>query len=299
MPFSITPTRVGDPQFGWFDDSGAAGTVRRVVDAAAREDGADPLDEAALLALRHGLRSSSMWVADDSGFAWRHDQSLDLVVDPAVRGRGYGTALASAATRDDGPLTAWSHGNHPAAAVLASRLGFERVRDLWVMRRSLTALPEAAISEAADGVDVRTFRVGEDEDAFVALNAKAFAAHPEQGALTRAGLEERIAEPWFDPEGFFVAVRGNELVGFHWTKVHEDQTPPIGEVYVVGVSPTEQGGGLGKRLTLAGLQHLAGRGLEQVILYVESDNAPAIAVYERLGFTHADSDTHVQYARSG
>ncbi len=141
MPFSITPTRVGDPQFGWFDSSGAAGTVRRVVDAAAREDGADPLDEAALLALRHGLGSTSMWVADDSGFAWRHDRSLDLVVDPAARGRGLGTALASVATRDDGPLTAWSHGNHPAAAILADRLGFERVRDLWVMRRPLTSLP--------------------------------------------------------------------------------------------------------------------------------------------------------------
>jgi mycothiol synthase len=297
MPFSITPARVGDPQFGWFEGSGTAKTVRRVVDAAAREDGADPLDEAALLALRHGLGSSSLWVAEDSGFAWRHDRSLDLVVDPAVRGRGVGTALATVATSDEGPLTAWSHGNHPAAAVLAARLGFERVRDLWVMRRSLTSLPTQP-SEIADGIDVRTFRVGEDEDAFLALNAEAFANHPEQGGLTRAGLEERIAEPWFDPEGFFVAARDGELVGFHWTKVHGDETPPFGEVYVVGVSPSEQGGGLGKRLTLTGLQHLASRGLEQVILYVEADNAPAIAVYERLGFAHADSDTHVQYARS-
>jgi mycothiol synthase len=297
VPFSITPTRVEDPHFGWFDGSGAARTVRRVVDAAAREDGADPLDEAALLELRHGLGSSSMWVADDSGFAWRHDGSLDLVVDPAARGRGVGTALATVATEDDGPLTAWSHGNHPAAAALAARVGFERVRDLWVMRRSLSSLP--SLPEDAGAVDVRTFRVGQDEDAFLSLNAKAFAHHPEQGRLTRAGLDERMAEPWFDPKGFFVAVRGDDLVGFHWTKVHGDSTPAFGEVYVVGVSPSEQGGGLGKRLTLTGLHHLAELGLEQVILYVEADNAPAIAVYERLGFTHADADTHVQYARSG
>jgi mycothiol synthase len=295
MPFSITPTRVEDPHFGWFDGSEAAATVRRVVETSAREDGEDPLDEATLLALRHGLGSSSMWVAD-SGFAWRHERSLDVVVEPAARGRGVGTALADLATRDEGPLTAWSHGNHPAAAALASRLGFDRVRDLWVMRRSLSSLP-AAPARDADGVDVRTFRVGDDDDAFLALNAQAFAHHPEQGGLTREGLDERIDEPWFDAAGFFVAVRGEELVGFHWTKVHGDATPPFGEVYVVGVSPTEQGSGLGKRLTLIGLHHLADQGLEQVILYVESDNAPAIAVYERLGFTHAASDTHVQYAR--
>jgi mycothiol synthase len=298
MSLSITPTRVADPHFGWFHDSEQARTLRRVVDAAAREDGADPLDEATLLALRHGLGSSSMWLADDAGFAWRHDESLDVVVDPAARGRGVGTALATVATRDAGPLTAWSHGNHPAAAALAARLAFERVRDLWVMRRPLTSLP-ALPAAHADGVDVRTFRVGEDEDAFLALNGEAFAHHPEQGSLSRADLDERIAEPWFDPAGFFVAARDGKLVGFHWTKVHDEETPPFGEVYVVGVSPAEQGGGLGKLLTLTGLHHLADLGLEQVLLYVESDNAPAIAVYGRLGFTHADSDTHVQYARSG
>ena len=85
-------------------------------------------------------------------------------------------------------------------------------------------------------------------------------------------------------------------MGFHWTKVH-DETPPYGEVYVVGVSPTAQGGGLGKRLTHAGLSHLASLGLAEVILYVEADNTAAVAVYERLGFTHAARDTHVQYAR--
>ena len=297
MPFSITPVRVEDPLFGWFHESEQAETVRRVVAEAAREDGADPLDEATLLALRHGLGTSSMWVADDAGFAWRHDGSLDVVVDPAARGRGVGRALATVAAEEPGALTAWSHGNHPAAAALASRLGFERVRDLWVMRRSLSSLPPLPAG-SADGIDVRAFEVGKDEDAFLALNAEAFASHPEQGTTTRADLDERIAEPWFDPAGFFVATRGDELVGFHWTKVHTDAEPPFGEVYVVGVSPTAQGGGLGKRLTLIGLHHLADQGLSQVLLYVEAVNAPAIAVYERLGFTHADADTHVQYARS-
>jgi mycothiol synthase len=166
------------------------------------------------------------------------------------------------------------------------------------MRRPLRDLPAlpAPASGAADGVDVRAFEVGRDEEALLRVNAEAFASHPEQGGLTRAGLDERMAEPWFDPAGFFVAVRDGELVGFHWTKVHDDD-PPFGEVYVVGVSPRAQGGGLGRRLTLTGLHHLASRGLAEVVLYVEADNAPAVAVYQRLGFTHAPQDTHVQYAR--
>jgi mycothiol synthase len=270
--------------------------VRRVVAAATQADGAAPLDEAALLGLRHGLGTSSLWVAGEHGFAWRHGEAVDLVVEPSSRGGGLGSSLAAAALSRPGPLTAWSHGNHPAAAALASRSGFERVRDLWVMRRSLSDLPP--LGEPPQGTVVRTFRVGADEDAFLALNAGAFAHHPEQGRLDRAGLEERIAEPWFDPAGFFVAERAGELVGFHWTKVHDEQ-PPHGEVYVVGVSPHAQGGGLGRLLTLTGLSYLASRGLDQVILYVEADNAPAIAVYSRLRFTHAETDTHVQYARAG
>jgi mycothiol synthase len=286
----------------------ATAALRRIVERATAEDGAAPLDEAALLALGHGLSTRegrpSLWSSGDDGFAWLHDGALDLVVAPTARGQGLGAALATAATGAAGPapLTAWSHGNHPAAAVLAGRFGFDRVRDLWVMRRPLTDLPEQA-PPPDDGLVVRTFRVGEDEEAWLALNAEAFAHHPEQGATTRSDLDERLAQPWFDPAGFFVATRDGRLVGFHWTKVHGTRVTDgasdesYGEVYVVGVSPEAQGGGLGRRLTLTGLHHLASLGLSEVILYVEADNAPAIAVYQRLGFTHAARDTHVQYAR--
>ena len=286
---SVAPTG-----FDWGSDTGVAAEIRRVMAAATDADGATPLDEAAILELRrHGLGGSTMWVAP-SGFAWLHDGAVDLVVDPEARGRGVGRALATTVLASvDGPLLAWSHGNHPAAAALASDLGFDRIRDLWVMRRELSSLPP--LGTYADGIEVRPFRVGEDEDAFLAVNAEAFARHPEQGGMTREALDARLEEPWFDPDGFFLAERGGELIGFHWTKVH-DERPPHGEVYVVGVSPRAQGGGLGKRLTLTGLHHLAGLGLAEVLLYVEADNTPAIAVYERLGFTHAPEDTHVQYA---
>jgi mycothiol synthase len=127
------------------------------------------------------------------------------------------------------------------------------------------------------------------------VNAAAFAHHPEQGSMDAANLAERMAEPWFDPAGLLVADASppdSRLLAFHWTKQH---SADLGEVYVVAVDPAAQGRGLGRAVTAAGLDHLAGLGVDRIILYVESDNAAAIATYSRLGFAH--TQTHVQYSR--
>ncbi len=195
------------------------------------------------------------------------------------------------AEQPEGGLGIWSHGNHPGAARLAERHGFSRARELWVMRRDMSVpLPELP---AREDLTVRGFEPG-DEAELIRVNAAAFAAHPEQGSMDPANLAQRMAEPWFDPAGLIVATDGEKMLGFHWTKRH---SPELGEVYVVGIDPAAQGQGLGKLLTLAGLHHLAEGGAREVLLYVESDNAPAIAVYAGLGFTHADADTHVMYRR--
>ena len=141
-----------------------------------------------------------------------------------------------------------------------------------------------------DGVTLRAFEPG-DVDAIVRVNGRAFASHPEQGAMDRADFEQRASSDWFDPAGLFVALRSSveldgEVVGFHWTKVEDD----VGEVYVVGVDPSEQGSGLGTALTARGLRHLHESGLRTVDLYVEGDNDPALAVYRRLGFTEHARD---------
>jgi mycothiol synthase len=141
--------------------------------------------------------------------------------------------------------------------------------------------------------------VGQDEDAWTELNARAFAHHPEQGAWTREDLDMREREPWFDPDGFFLAERDGHLAGFHWTKIHQPHAGrpadgPVGEVYVVGVDPAEQGSGLGRALTLAGLRYLQDREIPAVMLYVDGDNAPAISLYASLGFIHTATD--VMYA---
>lgn len=298
---------VVDPAaFVWDSPDGPAAHVRRVVSESTAADGRSPLNEAALLTLRHdGIHGSTLSLVED-GFAWTHDGDLDLVVAPRRRGQGVGRSLTEDLpdSASGGPNAAWSHGDHPAAARLADRFGWRRTRELWLMRRSLSdPLPPVV---PAPEVGVRTFKPGADEDAVLAVNAEAFAQHPEQASMSRADLEQREEEPWFEMAGFFVAVStepgrtgsdgADDVLGFHWTKVHDDD-PPRGEVYVLGVSPRAQGRGVGRLLALTGLHHLRERGLDEVILYVEADNPAAVRLYQGIGFTHAPKDTDVQYTR--
>ncbi|WP_306191358.1 MULTISPECIES: mycothiol synthase [unclassified Streptomyces] len=266
---------------------------------AARTDGQQAVSEQGRLQLRGGAREgvSHLLLSVDGelvGYAQLEDTdpveapAAELVVHPAYRGHGHGRALGSALLAASGKrLRVWAHGGHSAARHLSQVLGLTLFRELRQMRRPLAGLdlPEPVLPE---GVTARTFVPGQDDAAWLAVNAEAFAHHPEQGSLTQRDLDARKAEPWFDPSGFFLAEREGRLVGFHWTKVHAAEG--LGEVYVLGVRPGAQGGGLGKALTLIGLRHLAAQGLPTAMLYVDADNKAAVSVYERLGFTTYETD---------
>ena len=274
------------------DDSDLT-AIEEIARASAAADGAEPLDEGAWRRLRHHGDELDLRVEDEAAFTVVDGDLVHLVVNPSHRRQGLGARLVAEALGDrPGPWYAWSHGAHPAAAALARRTGFELVRELWVMRRPLSDLT-AAPSDDGPAFLLRSFRPG-DEAELLRVNAAAFAHHPEQGRMDAAELAERMAENWFDPEGLLVADGGDRLLGFHWTKRH---SATLGEVYVVGIDPAAQGLGLGKVLVDAGLQHLRDGGADEVLLYVESDNAPAVRLYEGLGFTHAAADTHVMYTR--
>ncbi|MEV7016878.1 mycothiol synthase [Streptomyces sp. NPDC093991] len=280
-------------------DQAQVDAVLALLDEAARDDGRQAVSEQGRLQLRGGEREGVshllLTVGEElAGYAQLQDTdpveppAAELVVRPSYRGQGHGRALGTALLAASGKrLRVWAHGGRSAARHLAQVLGLTLFRELRQMRRPLAGLdlPDPVLPE---GVTVRTFEPGRDDAAWLALNAAAFAHHPEQGSLTQRDLDDRKAEPWFDPEGFFLAERDGRLIGFHWTKVHADEG--LGEVYVLGVAPGAQGGGLGKSLTTIGLRHLAGRGLPTAMLYVDADNKAAVSVYERLGFVTHETD---------
>lgn len=267
-------------------------------------DGVAPLSEQ----FRLGLDSpSGLHVRSAHGYAGivvapTGEAAVEAVVDPEFRGRGEGRALLAAAIEVATNATAtngaagerpqvWAHGDLPAAAALAQRLGLTRVRELLQLRRPLDASAPLPAVPVRDDLTVRTYAGAGDDAGILRVNNAAFSWHPEQGGWQAEQIDERTSSSWFDPAGLFLAFDGadpDRLLGFHWTKVHpagEKGAEALGEVYVVGVDPAAQGRGLGSLLTLTGLHHLADRGLSEVELYVEGDNTAALHTYTQLGFT--------------
>ena len=275
--------------------------VRELLEVATEADGHAPLGEHQWLDLveggRAGFAGLVAWEPGHDhpvGYAQltRGDTSwaLEFVVDPHHRDAGctiekdlVGAALDVVRQEGGGRITLWVPKPDEHRDRVATRAGLLRTRDLCQMRRPLPVGRPFAL-------DTRPFEPGHDEGAWLAVNNRAFAAHPEQGGWDLDTLKRREAEPWFDPAGFLLHEREGRLAGFCWTKVHDDHEPALGEVYVVAVDPDFQGGGLGRSLVLAGLDSLARRGIVTGMLYVDSSNTGAVHLYEDLGFTvdHVD-----------
>lgn len=301
-------------------DAGLADLIAR----ARAADGSPPFSDGALTDLAQG---TSELVRLGEAAAVLSGSSAEFVVDPDARRNGHGTRMLELLIARGARLF-WAHGDHPAARALATTHRLEPVRELLHLEAAVPPVapkrrksgPESAdsghisasegaisvISEgwaASDGFAAFTLA---DADEWLALNARAFAAHPEQGGVTRADLELSMGEPWFDAEDFLL-LRDDDgtLIGYNWLKVEGGPAEPAGpakraeparegEFYVVGVSPGVQGRGLGRRLVEAGFARLASTGIHTAHLYVEGDNAPALALYRRYGFTIRSQD--VQYA---
>lgn len=294
------------------DNSGAsdASWLPGLITRAKAADGQPPFSDQSLVDLRTGARR--LVAIGTSAAALASATEAEFVVDPAARGAGLGTALLERLLADtDGQLLIWAHGDHPAARALATSHGLEAVRELLHLRLPQIPAPlppsrsqndtvqvddtvqaddtEAPPRRPDPGVRIQAFRPGIDDDAWVTVNARAFAHHPEQGRVTRADLDELLREDWFSADDFLVAWDGDTMLGYCWLKVETG----TGEFYVVGIDPQQQGRGLGRLLTEAGLERLRQRGIPRSHLYVEGDNAAAVALYRSLGFVNDSID--IQY----
>jgi mycothiol synthase len=267
--------------------------VDELLAIAGAADGRHPLSDHLRLELAHGggpgFAAVTLGAADHlAGYAQLASisgiRNVEVVVHPADRAdasiarRLLAAAVDLAAADGGGPVQWWAFGASAADDELAASAGLAPTRSLLQMRRPLP-------TGLAVDVATRPFVVGDDEDAFLAVNNRAFASHPEQGGWTRATLAQREEEPWFDPAGFLLHERDGRLAAFCWTKLHHDEHPVLGEIYVIAVDPDFQGLGLGRQLTLAGLASIAERGVTLGMLYVDGENTAAVTMYEHLGFT--------------
>lgn len=282
--------------------------VMSLIETVTASDGVSPISEHVWLHVKQGGDAHDhhyLMTADNILIGYAHlddtdpvaGPSAELTIHPEFRRQGFGRSLARAIldSTDAGTVRLWAHSHSEGAAQLAHALGMSEQRVLWQMRRSLRS--ELPIVADLPGIDIRPFRPGIDDDAFLAVNARAFVDLPDQGSWTHADLTQRCAESWFDPSGFLLAWHGTSLVGFHWTKVHGAHGhghEAIGEVYVLAVDPGFTGHGLGRLLTVRGLEYLRAEGLTQVMLYVDAANDRARRLYESLGFAHWDTDVLYQ-----
>lgn len=282
-------------------DAAGMDDVSELIEAAWRADGARPLNDHLWLDLREGGRHGFAGIiASDDAHSHivaycqvsrgNESWSLDLIVHPHNR---YDTleiapdllreARNIVANEGGGHVHWWVFEPNNLHSQLAASIDLRPGRRLLQMRRPLplTAQEQALVN----GFETSSFRVGIDEDAWLAVNNAAFARHPEQGGWTRDTIQARERETWFDANGFRMRWADDKLAGFCWTKTHTDTDPPTGEIYVIAMNPEFAGHGDGRKMTLAGLQYLSEKGLTVGMLYVDADNAPAISVYTSLGFT--------------
>jgi mycothiol synthase len=287
---AVETVRGGDP--GPWDEVGA-------VLAAAGEDGEPALAEQKRLEIEH--RPEDPFVgffvrAGDDLVGYGHLSpgtgvwGLEVALVPGSRQLArearrlvVARALEAVARAGGGRLQHWVARAGPDDDAEARRAGFTVERRLLQLRADLPVLPERRGHPPE--LTLRPFRPGDDDAEWLEVNNRAFAGHPEQGAWTLTQLHERQREPWFEPEGFLVLSEDGHLVGSCWTKVHAEMEPPAGEIYVISVDPARHRGGLGRALTLAGLDWMVAHGLRQALLYVDEANGPALSLYRALGFT--------------
>jgi len=283
--------------------------VLSLIKAAQDFDNTPAIAEHVLLHLRHGgdKADSHLVIQKDNkviGYAHldKTDQlagpSVELVIHPEHRGSGIGSELLKSAIEVCGnKIRLWSHGDLPQARALAQANNFIKVRTVIQMSKELSE-----VSPINCNYQIRSFLPDLDNKAWLTLNNQAFTNHPEQGNWSEADLSIRLNEDWFDEKGFFVAQDKDQLIGFCWTKIHGGHShshvadeehhdhAPIGEIYVTAVSNKYAGKGIGKALTITGLNYLKYQGLNSAMLYVDENNQVAFNLYKSLGFIESGKD---------
>lgn len=279
--------------------------ARSLLSEIERADGASPISDQAMLAVTQGTRTLYLIASGEEQAAAATPDSvdaavavgvvgegeIDLAITPAFRAPEFESAsLQLLLAHAPGELRSWVHGDRPDTESALAAAGFTPARSLYRMALDPDLLPRDGIA-ALDlptpaGFALRAFGTAPNDDAaWVAANAAAFATHPEQGRITVADFATMREEPWFDREDLILLDAGSKLAGSTWVKTLREPGTVACELYAVGVRPEYAGKGLGRLLLQVTLARMAEHAPDSVTLYVDGDNAAAVGLYESAGFT--------------
>ncbi len=279
--------------------NGQLSQLPALIQAATLADGHEPLGEHKFLRLEHGsdlVRAIVAFEDDDlAGYAHAvtygdgddRRASCEFVVHPAFRRRGIGRmlvahALVDAQAQGASRIDLWAYNDSDASAHVAEQFEFVPNRRLLHLHRHMGTVPELPVTASAS---IRSFEPGRDDAAWLELNQRTFAAHPDQRHWTTDDLHLRMKQPWFRADDFLIVERDGEMVGFNWLKIEvRPDEGCVGEIYVVGVDPRHQGEGIGSLLLASGLRRMEERGTDVAAIYVDESNSHAVALYESMGF---------------
>lgn len=198
-------------------------------------------------------------------------------VHPTHRGRGFGTSLLRWSIRaaSGERVQLRSEAVTVELEQLAREFGFSKTFGELVMCRSsqLPLVPLPAIPHATE------HWTADSAHAFYDAYVESFAERPGfPGWTEREWVDQMTSDDGFRPESSMV--------------VYDPSHLPIGFVLVesnwieqVGVAPAWRRTGLAKALVGHAIEQVAAGGADTVWLNVNEDNAPAISLYQELGFT--------------
>ncbi len=213
-----------------------------------------------------------------------------LHVLPEYRGRGIGNTLY----RQLGQIvlvrkaTEWRvspHQSYKLGIAFWQRRGFVTNRyDLLLRLQAATSVPQPQIPT---GFAIRNFVPGQDEAALWRVSNESFAEHYWAEEQTLEELVYWTRQPGFHPSDIIFACADEQVVGFCWTEVIEEDIArrgiAVGWVNDLGVIPAYRRRRLGRTLLIMGIHYLRQR-VAIVELGVEDQNQKAMPLYESIGF---------------
>lgn len=226
-------------------------------------------------------------------------------VHPDFRGRGIGRqllawqearALQQLATVDltlPGWILLYADDRSERTHRLAASAGFQPARYFTGLSRVLAdPLPDV---QPPDGVRIEPYRPELEAATLEAKNA-AFRDHWGSQPATEEQWESMLALSVFRPDLSFLALAGDEVVGFLTSEVNEDDWPGQGytSAYIphVGVVREWRRRGIAPALLARAFTAFRDIGLERAVLDVDSDNpSGALGLYTGMGFVPETRET--------